>query len=157
MLALGTEAPDFALTDEDGTTVVSRSDFTGQPLLMMFLCNHCPFVVHVADELARIGREYGAKGVGIVAINTNDIEKYPDDAPEKMKQEKARRGYTFPYLYDASQSVAKSYTAVCTPDLFLFDADHKLAYRGQLDETRPSSGSARSGFAHSTRCGVGRP
>lgn len=157
MLELGTAAPDFALPDTDGQTV-SREDYAGKPLLVMFICNHCPYVIHVADELARIGRDYGVEaggGVGIVAIMSNDVASYPDDSPQKMKEEKAKRGYGFPYLYDESQAVAQAYTAACTPDLFLFDANHKLAYRGQLDDTRPhriSSGNydARDGQADGT-------
>lgn len=135
MLALGTPAPDFALVDTDGKTV-TRQQFVGRPLLVMFICNHCPYVKHVAPELARIGRDYAPR-VGIVAIQSNDIEQYPDDSPAKMKGEVALRGYTFPYVLDADQSVAKAYSAACTPDFFLFDAQHKLAYRGQLDSTRP--------------------
>jgi peroxiredoxin len=136
MLELGTEAPDFSLPDTEGNTV-SKDDFRGKPLLVMFICNHCPYVKHVADELARLGNDYMPKGVGVVAIMSNDVENYPDDSPEKMKAEKASRGYPFPYLYDASQEIAQAYTAACTPDFFLFDADHKLVYRGQLDDTRP--------------------
>ncbi|MEO1236691.1 MAG: thioredoxin family protein [Planctomycetota bacterium] len=151
MLALGTTAPDFSLPDTDGATV-TRGDFRGGPLLVMFICNHCPFVHHVAPELKRLSRDYDGK-LGMVAIQSNDIEHYPDDAPGKMKEEKEKRGYAFPYLYDADQSVAKAYTAACTPDFFLFDADHRLVYRGQLDETRPyriSSGNYddRNGAAH---------
>ena len=150
MLELGTEAPDFALPDTDGNTI-KKENFRG-PLLVMFICNHCPFVKHVAPELARIGHDYGDK-VGIVAIMSNDVENYPDDAPDKMNAEKEARGYPFPYLYDQSQAVAQAYTAACTPDFFLFDADHKLVYRGQLDDTRPhriSSGNydARDGEAN---------
>lgn len=139
MLALGTPAPDFALTDTDGIPV-SRDNYTDHPLLVMFICNHCPYVKHVAPELARLGKDYGlASGgnLGIVAIQSNDIEAYPDDGPEKMKEEVALRGYTFPYVLDEDQSVAKAYSAACTPDFFLFDAEHKLVYRGQLDSTRP--------------------
>lgn len=139
MIALGTAAPDFALPDTDGKTV-AKADYTGKPLLVMFICNHCPYVKHVAPELARLGEDYGIESggrVGIVAIQSNDVENYPDDSPEKMAQEKQQRGYSFPYLYDASQDTAKAYTAACTPDFFLFDADHKLVYRGQLDDTRP--------------------
>lgn len=135
MLALGTPAPDFSLNDTGGKAV-AREDFAGRPLLVMFICNHCPYVKHVAPELARIGRDYGAT-VGIVAIQSNDVDAYPDDSPDMMKQEAAERGYTFPYLFDADQSVAKAYTAACTPDFFLFDRYHKLVYRGQLDGTRP--------------------
>lgn len=135
MLELGTDAPDFSLTDTAGR-VVSRGDFAGRPLLVMFICNHCPYVKHVAPELARIGRDYGAT-VGIVAVQSNDVEQYPEDGMDKMREEVADRGYTFPYVLDADQSVAKAYTAACTPDFFLFNRYHKLVYRGQLDGTRP--------------------
>ncbi len=138
MLSLGTHAPDFSLPDTDGKTV-SLEDFKdAKALLVMFICNHCPFVMHVADELARIGRDYQARGVAVVAISANDVGHHPADGPEKMKEEKSRRGYTFPYLYDESQAVAKAYTAACTPDFFLFDGGRKLVYRGQLDDTRPN-------------------
>ena len=139
MLPLGTPAPDFSLPNIDGRTV-GLADFRGaKALLVMFICNHCPFVKHVADELARLGRDYQAKGAAIVAINPNDIVAHPDDSPEKMKEEAKARGYTFPYLYDATQQVAQAYQAACTPDFFLFDASHKLAYRGQLDGSRPGN------------------
>ncbi len=136
MLALGTPAPDFSLTDTTTDRMVSLAEFADRPLLVMFLCNHCPFVKHVAPELARLGRDYSDR-VGVLGISSNDVEHYPADAPDRMKQEAADQGYTFPYLYDADQSVAKAYTAACTPDFFLFDAAHQLAYRGQLDGTRP--------------------
>ncbi len=135
MIALGTAAPDFALPDTEGNTV-TREQFAGKPLLVMFICNHCPYVKHVAPQLAQLGNDY-ADTIAIVAIQSNDIVAYPDDAPEKMKEEVALRGYTFPYVLDEDQSVAKAYSAACTPDFFLFDSDHKLAYRGQLDDTRP--------------------
>lgn len=138
MLKLGTQAPDFALPDTEGNTV-SRADFAGKPLLVMFICNHCPYVKHVRGELARLGKEYEDRGVGVVAICANDVANYPDDSPENMQQEKAAAGYTFPYLYDADQEVAKAYTAACTPDFFLFNADHQLVYRGQLDDSRPGN------------------
>lgn len=139
MLPLGTGAPDFSLVDTDGKTV-SRSDFKGKKgLLVIFMCNHCPYVKHVADELKRLSDEYLAKGVGVVAISSNDAVAYPDDSPEKMKEEKAMRGYAFPYLFDETQEVAKAYHAACTPDFFLFDADHKLVYRGQMDDSRPKT------------------
>jgi len=136
MMHLGTDAPDFELPDCCGNTV-GKADFAGKPLLVMFICNHCPFVKHVAGQLKSITDEYMPKGVAAVAIMANDVENYPDDSPEKMKREKQQRGYNFPYLYDESQETAKAYTAACTPDVFLFDADHKLYYRGQIDETRP--------------------
>ncbi len=138
MLQLGSPAPEFALSDTDGNTV-SLDDFEdARALLVMFICNHCPFVVYVAGELARIGRDYQPKGVAVVAISANNVESHPADSPQKMKEEKANRGYTFPYLYDESQAVAKAYTAACTPDFFLFDAGMKLVYRGQLDDSRPN-------------------
>ncbi|MBX7166526.1 MAG: thioredoxin family protein [Pirellulales bacterium] len=140
MLPLGTAAPDFALPSTDGRTV-SLSDFRDrQALLVMFICNHCPFVKHIADELARLGRDYQSRGVGVVAISSNDAANYPDDAPDKMAAEVRARGYTFPYLYDESQDVAKAYHAACTPDFFLFDGQQRLVYRGQLDNSRPSNG-----------------
>lgn len=140
MLPLGTQAPDFSLNDTNGKRV-SLADFKdAKALLVMFICNHCPFVKHVAEELARLGRDYQAKGAALVAINSNDVASFPDDSPEKMKEEVKNRGYTFPYLYDATQDTAKDYHAACTPDFFLFDKSQKLVYRGQLDDSRPNSG-----------------
>ncbi len=139
MTGLGTAAPDFRLPGTDGRTY-SLKDFTGKKvLLVMFICNHCPYVKHVADELARLGREYVPKGVGIVAISSNSIESHPADGPDKMIEEAKARGYTFPYLYDESQAAAKAYKAACTPDFFLYDANRKLVYRGQLDGSRPGN------------------
>jgi len=139
MLPLGTKAPSFSLPDAEGRTV-SWADFKNAPaLLVMFICNHCPFVKHVADELARLGRDYQAKGVAIVGINSNDAGAHPDDSPEKMRDEIKLRGYTFPYLVDADQAVAQTYQAACTPDFFLFDQLQQLVYRGQLDPSRPKS------------------
>jgi thiol-disulfide isomerase/thioredoxin len=138
MLELGTGAPEFALPDADGMTHSMRDEATAY--LVMFICNHCPFVKHVADELARIGRDYGDRGVAVYAINSNDVDNYPADAPDKMKQEAELRGYSFPYLVDGKQDVAKAYRAACTPDFFLFDGEKKLVYRGQLDDSRPSNG-----------------
>jgi len=137
MLPLGTPCPDFDLYDTVSGNLVSRQDFSTEPLLVMFICNHCPFVKHVAPELARIGRDYAGK-VGIVAISSNDAGQYAADGPERMKEEAKLQGYTFPYLHDERQQVAKQFTAACTPDFFLFDASHRLAYRGQLDSTRPT-------------------
>ena len=140
MLELGTEAPAFSLPDADGK-MHSLDDAAGsQACLVMFICNHCPFVKHVADELARLARDYESQGVAVFAINSNDVEKYPDDGPAAMRVESANRGYTFPYLLDADQSVAKAYLAACTPDFYLFDADRVLVYRGQLDGSRPGNG-----------------
>jgi peroxiredoxin len=144
MLELGTACPGFSLPDTEGNTVSNR-DFPGKPLLVMFICNHCPFVKHIADELARLGKDYQARGVSIVAINSNDVQNHPDDSPERMKEEKQQRGYSFPYCFDEDQSVAKAFTAACTPDFFLFDKDHKLVYRGQLDSSRPDSGTEPDG------------
>ncbi|MEA3364697.1 MAG: thioredoxin family protein [Candidatus Hydrogenedentes bacterium] len=140
MLALGTQAPDFSLPDTEGN-IVSLKDFDDKSvLLVMFICNHCPYVKHVREELARVGRDYQAKGVGIVAINANDVVSYPDDSPGNMKKEKEAVGYPFPYLYDETQKTAKAYTAACTPDLFVFDGERRLFYRGQLDDARPGNG-----------------
>jgi peroxiredoxin len=137
MLPLGTQAPTFALPDGEGNTV-STSDFTGKKaLVVMFICNHCPYVKHVREQLAALGRDYQAQGAAVVAISSNDVENYPDDSPEKMREEAQDAGYTFPYLYDESQEVAKAYQAACTPDFYVFDGDQKLAYRGQLDASRP--------------------
>jgi peroxiredoxin len=139
MLPIGTVAPEFRLPDTDGRTV-SLDDFKGAPaLLVMFLCNHCPYVKHVRHELARLCQEYQAKGVAVVGINSNDVLKHPDDSPAMMAREKSEIGYTFPYLYDESQAVAKAYQAACTPDFFLFDKAQKLVYRGQMDGSRPGN------------------
>jgi thiol-disulfide isomerase/thioredoxin len=137
MLSLGSPAPDFSLTDTNGSPV-TKSVFENQPLLVMFLCNHCPYVKHVAPAVAELAKDYADSGIGIVAIQSNDVDAYPDDGPEQMKQEILDRDYVFPYCLDANQAVAKAYTAACTPDFFLFDSDHKLAYRGRIDETRPT-------------------
>lgn len=139
MLPLGSPAPEFNLPNIDGQ-MVSSQDYAGRPLLVMFICNHCPFVVHVRDALAAFAREYREKGIGIVAISSNSVQTHPMDGPEQMRAEHARAGYTFPYLYDESQDVAKAYRAACTPDFFLFDKSHKLVYRGQFDDSRPQSG-----------------
>ncbi len=145
MLPLGSKAPDFRLPDTDGKTV-SLDQFAGAPaLLVMFICNHCPFVKHVRAELAVLGREYQDKGAAVVAISANDVVSHPDDAPSKMAEEKAAAGYSFPYLFDESQEVAKAYQAACTPDFYVFDKDQKLVYRGQLDASRPGNDVAVTG------------
>ncbi len=144
MFALGTPAPDFALPDTEGRTV-SRKDFAGKPLLVAFLCNHCPYVKHVANDLAALARTYQGKGIGVVGISSNDVANYPDDSPAHMKAEARQRGYTFPYLYDESQAVARAYRAECTPDFFLFDMAHRLVYRGQMDDSRPKNGKPVTG------------
>jgi len=139
MLPLGSGAPNFSLPNVDGRTV-SLGDFKDKhALLVVFMCNHCPFVIHVRSELAKFAKEYQAKGLGIVGISANDVASYPQDGPEAMKKEHSAAGYTFPYLYDASQGVAKAYHAACTPDFFLFDRERKLVYRGQFDDSRPQS------------------
>jgi len=138
MLPLGSSPPPFSLPNVDGNTV-SLGDFDGKPLLVVFMCNHCPFVVHVRSELAKFAKEYQAKGVAIVGVSSNDVETYPQDSPAAMKTEHAQAGYTFPYLYDETQAVAQAYHAACTPDFFLFDKERKLVYRGQFDDSRPQS------------------
>lgn len=137
MLELGTIAPEFSLPDPDGQRheLVEGAD----AYLVMFICNHCPFVKHVREELARIGDEYGKRGVAVYAINSNDVTRYPADGPAEMRREAASCGYTFPYLLDRDQSVAKAYRAACTPDFFVFDGARRLVYRGQLDDSRPSN------------------
>ena len=144
MVPLGTPAPDFDLLDTASGGRVKRDDFDGQPLLVMFICNHCPFVVHLKADLARFGEAYGDR-LGIVAISSNDVRSHPQDGPKFMAQDHARFGYPFPYLFDESQTVARSFSARCTPDFFLFDADQRLAYRGQLDGSRPSNALPVSG------------
>jgi peroxiredoxin len=140
MLPLGTPAPDFQLPDTNGKTV-SLADFKNQTaLVVVFMCNHCPYVVHLRAGLAQFARDYAAKNVGIVGINANNAQTHPADSPAKMKDEVKTAGYIFPYLYDETQAVAKSYRAACTPDIFLFDKNQKLVYRGQFDASRPGNG-----------------
>jgi peroxiredoxin len=139
MRPLGQRAPEFSLTNVDGKTV-SLSDFEGKRgLLVIFMCNHCPFVIHLRSALAAFAKEYQAKGLAIVGINSNDVSTYPDDSPERMKAEAKSAGYTFPYLFDESQEVAQEYGAACTPDFFLFDSGRRLVYRGQFDDSRPGN------------------
>lgn len=138
MLPLGTSLPQFSLPDVVSGNTVSSDDFSGKPLLVMFICRHCPYVKHVQNELAKIGKDYAEK-IGIVAISSNDIAAYPEDAPQSLKEQAQEVGFNFPYLYDESQEVAKTFKASCTPDLFLFDKEGKLVYRGQLDDSRPNS------------------
>ena len=140
MLPLGTTAPDFKLPDTTGK-IVSPADFKDAPaLLVIFMCNHCPYVVHIRAGLAQLARDYAPKRVAIVGINSNDVKNYPDDSPAKMKVEVKSAGYIFPYLYDATQAVAKAYRAACTPDIYLFDKNQQLVYRGQFDDSRPGNG-----------------
>lgn len=139
MIELGTQAPDFSLLEPASNQTISRTDFSGKPLLVVFICNHCPYVIQIREALAALGNEYQAKGVAVVAINSNDVENYVDDSPEKMIEEVKLAGYEFPYLFDETQEVAKAYQAACTPDLYLFDQEHKLYYRGQFDDARPGN------------------
>lgn len=138
MLPLGTDAPDFRLPDTQGRTV-ALADFKGKPLVVMFICNHCPYVKHIRGALAQLGHDYLPRGMAIVGISSNDVANYPQDGPDKMKEEAKAAGYTFPYLYDSSQSVAHAYRAACTPDFYVFDKDHRLVYRGQFDDSRPGN------------------
>lgn len=137
MIDLGSPLPAFRLPDPEGKEV-SSEEFSGKPLVVAFICNHCPFVQHVADGFATFARVYQEKGLAVVAINSNDFHSHPDDSPAKMLREARQRGYTFPYLVDESQDVARAFEAACTPDFFLFDREHRLAYRGQFDDSRPS-------------------
>jgi len=140
MAALGSPAPDFALPDTDGR-VVRLADFDDAPaLLVMFICNHCPFVVHIQGALAQLTRGWLERGVAVVGISSNDVSRYPADSPERMKEVAAAAGYAFPYLYDEPQDVTRAYHAACTPDFFLYGADRRLVYRGQLDGSRPGNG-----------------
>ena len=147
MLPLGTRAPEFTLPDPTGNPV-SLSDFAqSSALVIIFMCNHCPYVKHIRAGLAQFARDYAGRGVAVVGINSNDVEKYPDDSPEKMKEEVSSAGYTFSYLYDETQEVAKAYKAACTPDFYLFDREQRLVYRGQMDDTRPNTGRSPTGMA----------
>ncbi len=139
MLALATVAPDFALPDTVSGRTVRRADFSGQPLLVVFLCNHCPYVKHIREQLAVVTRDYLGKGVAIVGISSNDAVAYPDDGPAAMRAEAGAAGYAFQYCHDADQRVAQAYRAACTPDFFLFDRAHRLVYRGRFDGSRPKT------------------
>ncbi len=139
MAALGVAAPDFALPDTDGRTVALGDFADDAGLLVVFMCNHCPFVIHIREELARAVKRYQDKGLAVVAISSNDAEAYPADGPEAMARAVEEFGYTFPYLFDGAQSVAKAYKAACTPDFFLFDRERRLVYRGQFDGSRPGN------------------
>ncbi len=140
MLSLGTSAPPFALRDVVSGQVYQLDSFASKSaLLVMFLCRHCPYVVHVQDEIARLGRDYESSGLGIVGISSNDPGHYPDDAPERLKEMAQRLGFRFPFCFDETQDVAKAYKAACTPDFYLFDRERRLVYRGQLDDSRPGT------------------
>lgn len=139
MLPLGTPAPDFRLPDTTGRTI-SLKDLKGKPaLVVVFMCNHCPYVKHIRSGLAQLARDYLPRGLAMVGINSNDVANYPADSPAKMAEEAKAAGYLFPYLFDETQEVAKAYRAACTPDIYLFDQDQRLVYRGQLDDSRPGS------------------
>ena len=154
MLPLGTQAPNFSLTDVTSrNTTISLESFTKQEgLLIMFICSHCPYVKHVQAELARLGQDYQQRSLGIVAISSNDPAVQPEDAPDSLKQMAKRLGFTFPFCFDETQEVGKAYTAACTPDFFLFDNERKLAYRGQLDDSRPGNDQPING--HSLRAAI---
>jgi peroxiredoxin len=143
-LAVGKQAPDFSLPDTAGRTV-RLADFAGRPLVVVFMCNHCPFVKHVSAGLADFARDFAPRGLGFVGINSNDVTTHPDDSPENMRLEAARAGWTFPYLFDESQRVALAWHAACTPDFFLLDGRHRIAYRGQFDGSRPGNGVSVTG------------
>jgi peroxiredoxin len=139
MLALGTEAPAFRLPDTQGKMVSLEDSPDARAYLVVFMCNHCPFVQHIRGELAQLGEDCQRRGVAMFGINSNDVDNYPDDSPTKMREEKEKYGYPFPYLFDESQEVAKAYAAACTPDFYLFDHTRRLVYRGQLDDSRPGN------------------
>ncbi len=145
MLALGTSAPDFKLPDTTGRSVQLADCHEAPALVVMFICNHCPYVKHLRAGLAAFGGDMEKRGVAVVAINANDADRYPDDNPTRMAEEVVGAGYTFPYLHDATQAVARAYRAACTPDFFLFDAQRRLVYRGQFDGSRPGNGVAVTG------------
>lgn len=146
MLPIGTLAPDFNLPDTVSGKNIALADIqSDKATVVMFLCNHCPYVIHVNEEIVRITKDYAAKGVAFVGISSNDVENYPQDGPDKMKEHAAAVGYAFPYLYDASQEVAKAYDAACTPDFYVFDGDMKLVYRGRLDDSRPKNDNPLTG------------
>ncbi len=140
MLALGTQAPDFSLPDVRTGAMVSPKDFLGKRgLLVMFICAHCPYVKHIQEEIARVGKDFGPKGIAFIAVGSNDAVNYPDDGPLGLRAQAERFGFDFPYVFDETQNVAKAYRAACTPEFYLFDASQKLYYRGQLDDSRPKN------------------
>ncbi|WP_318342745.1 thioredoxin family protein [Flagellimonas baculiformis] len=146
MLPLGTKAPDFELWDTVSEENISLKNCKGDKgTVIMFICNHCPFVIHVNPKITELAREYQAKGIGFVAISSNDVDNFPQDAPHLMKEKAKEEGYTFPYLYDETQEVARAYDAACTPDFYLFDGNLSLVYRGQLDDSRPGNDIPLSG------------
>lgn len=155
MLPLGTKAKNFNLMDTVSNSLVSLQEAKGlKATVIMFICNHCPFVIHVNSEIVKIAKEYKSKGVNFIAISSNDVENYPQDSPEKMTQNAMDEGYIFPYLYDQTQEVAKAYQAACTPDFYVFNKDLELTYRGQLDNSRPGNNIPLSGsdLRHALNC-----
>lgn len=155
MLPLGTIAPDFSLQDTVSDKILNLNDLKGSKgTVIMFICNHCPFVIHINSELVLLANDYQSKGISFIAISSNDVENYPQDGPNKMKRHAVSEGYPFPYLYDETQDIAKAYDAACTPDLYLFNANLKLNYRGQLDDSRPGNGIPLSGkdLRHAIEC-----
>lgn len=155
MLPLGTTAPNFSLSDTVSGSIMNLESLKGtEGTAVLFICNHCPFVIHVNEELIRLAKDYQSKGISFIAISSNDVENYPQDGPDKMKEHAENVGYPFPYLFDETQNVAKAYDAACTPDLFLFNNDLKLVYRGQLDDSRPGNGIPVTGkdFRHALDC-----
>ena len=153
MLQLGASLPPFKLRDVTSDKTVSHGDFADKPILVMFICNHCPYVIHISEKLAELTQQFISRGVGIVAISSNDVVEYPADSPELMKKEVVLRGYQFPYLFDETQEVAHAFKAACTPDFFLFDKNHELVYRGRFDSTRPTR--IRSGVYESDNPATG--
>ena len=139
MLELGTKAPSFSLLNPATQQNVALSDFDGQPVLVAFICNHCPYVILIKEAFAKFAKDYQAKGLKVIAINANDVANYPDDSPEKMAEDVKEFNYDFPYLFDETLEIAHQYQAACTPDFFMFDAEHKLYYRGQFDDARPNT------------------
>lgn len=144
-MPIGAKAPDFTLTDTRNNQSVSLSDYSGKPILIVFMCNHCPYVVHLIDELAATAHQFADQGIATITISSNDVAAYPQDGPLKMADLASEKGFNFPYCFDEQQSVARAYDAVCTPDVYLFDSNHTLYYRGQFDDSRP-----KQGVAHGT-------
>lgn len=144
-MAIGSTAPDFTLPDTRANQLVSMSDYKGNPVLVVFMCNHCPYVIHLVDELAAMAHGFAEDGIATITISSNDSSRYPQDGPQKMGELARQGNWQFPYCFDETQEIARAYGAVCTPDIFLFDADHGLYYQGQFDETRPGQGRAHGG------------
>lgn len=160
MIDLGTQAPEFTLLEPATGKKVSLADFKSQAVLVAFICNHCPYVIHIRDAFNQFAKDFADKGMAVIAINANDVENYPDDSPEKMAESVEKYGFVFPYLYDETQQVAKAYQAACTPDFYLFDSNHALYYRGQFDSARPGNDNPVNGedmIAAATALLAGKP